>query len=62
MFQPPLESLETTLKYVTTRPEAAAYNVLVCGTFFIMKDVRQILGHPHGNLDECDEDFINREK
>jgi hypothetical protein len=60
-FQPPLESIKVTLDYVTTRTGAAEFNVLVCGTFFIMKDVRQALGHPHGHLDECDEDLLNKD-
>jgi hypothetical protein len=58
VFQDPLPSLEATLSHVMT----LGVNVLVCGTFFIMKDVRKALGHPHGKLDECDEDLLNETK
>ena len=34
-------------------------NILICGSFFIMKDVRKALGHPHDKPDQCDDEEIN---
>jgi len=59
LFQAPFASIEEMLSHVITRDHASDFNVLICGTFFIMKDVRRALGHPHGHLDECDDDLIN---
>lgn len=59
VFRAPLGSIDETLSALVSRADADKRSILVCGTFFIMKDVRKALGYPHGNPDWCDEDYIN---
>lgn len=59
VFKEPLGSIDETLFSLVGRTDSAKRNILVCGTFFIMKDVRRALGYPYGKPDWCDEDYIN---
>jgi folylpolyglutamate synthase/dihydropteroate synthase len=59
VFKEPFGSIDETLSALVGRADSAKRNILVCGTFFIMKDVRRALGYPYGKPDWCDEDYIN---
>lgn len=55
IFRQPLPTLEETIMHVLSREEIVKSNILICGSFFIMKDVRKALNYPYGKLDECDD-------
>ena len=58
VFKQAVGSLEQTIEHVIST--CGTNNVLICGSFFIMSDVRKTLQYPPGQQDECDEDFINK--
>lgn len=59
VFKQPFATIEETLLHLLLRPDAQDKNVLICGSFYLMANVRKALKYPHGKLDECDEDLLN---